>query len=801
MYRIAVIQNGVEMQHSGYVDAIPMYRRFKEIGKNKAEFTRFSGVNIRTLFSQGEEYLLDYDALILGTNATSDDDVYDVLREDGSKELLGKFIELGKGLLICSQKKYKRATEEAKYKEFKVVIRNGETEFQKQLQTDGQGELFYHKEEVQLRNNSKKRISTILPLHYEYEIDERPKSEKSSNGDAATVEQENYTLNQKCILCLPNKINNDIIKGHCEENTFQKHYYRDIISPKYDSAYQPIIVDKKNDADSRNLLMVAVPQKNERIVISTMALDWAGHEELLENIINYLTRGIPHTAFIHKDNYDNSEMRVLTMDAELSKVGYLGYRSIEMFMQNIAWHSLVIFSPDFSEDEVLTAWQKIKKSNPFTKAYHYRTVGQELVLVKYSNNAYIEQQKIDVLAWLNSKRGKRLWDNSFWKTFDVANLIYTIKAPSCKTILPQIVESIITEDDNGKEHYKNGGYDGVLAPTCGVLEILYRAQNVENYNITKNYLLQLYGNLSNQNKMFVLRAFAHCGDNCISDLVNGYTFDETVQLSDMIDIDICLRAETALILYENERDKNKNKGRIKDSIEELCKRQQQNGKWDNLGNTARILIFLLQYQNALHEILNDQIDIPLINEMKSHIDLGVSAIKIAYSTKYFNWENNIVTTANALLALYLYDETSGYKSKDFLKNFFEESQSASSYNALNVALQTLDKSVDEVNKKSGELFEKDITIQRLESRNSKIYRNLYIASSIAGFSLFGIISVFVLLAINYLDAFKGLLGQVFLWIPVAIGLAISPLVVYFIKILSNTSEKKSNKGAKRKDDK
>ncbi len=47
MFRIAVIQNGVEMQHSGYVDAIPMYKNFGRIGKEKAEFTRFSGVNIR----------------------------------------------------------------------------------------------------------------------------------------------------------------------------------------------------------------------------------------------------------------------------------------------------------------------------------------------------------------------------------------------------------------------------------------------------------------------------------------------------------------------------------------------------------------------------------------------------------------------------------------------------------------------------------------------------------------------------------------------------------------------------------
>ena len=60
MFRVAVIQNGIEMQHSGYVDAIQRYRKFARIGREKADFTRFSGVNIRDLFSQGSNYLMDF---------------------------------------------------------------------------------------------------------------------------------------------------------------------------------------------------------------------------------------------------------------------------------------------------------------------------------------------------------------------------------------------------------------------------------------------------------------------------------------------------------------------------------------------------------------------------------------------------------------------------------------------------------------------------------------------------------------------------------------------------------------------
>ncbi len=104
MYRVAVIQNEVEMQHSGYVDSVPKYRERFDFNFDVA-FNRFSGVNIHKLFREGEDALIDYDCLIIGTNATSDSDVYNLLQIKKNKKLLNNFIQQGKGLLICSQKK------------------------------------------------------------------------------------------------------------------------------------------------------------------------------------------------------------------------------------------------------------------------------------------------------------------------------------------------------------------------------------------------------------------------------------------------------------------------------------------------------------------------------------------------------------------------------------------------------------------------------------------------------------------------------------------------------------------------
>lgn len=790
MYRIAVVQNGVEMQHSGYVDAIPMYKRFSKIGREKAEFTRFSGVNIRDLFNQGENYLLDFDALILGTNATSDDDVYNVLREDECKELLAVFIEKGKGILICSQKKFQAKKQEVQDNEYKLSLDAKNDDFMRILDDTGKGEIYYSVSEVKSNPSSKKRVSGILPARYEYVVDERPSTESSSEGSITLVDEMRATLNQRCIFSLPHRITEELIDRHCKKNSFQKHYYRDIIFPVYDSAYQPILIDNR-DMPIRNILMVAVPQRFERIVVSTMALDWAGHEELLENIINYLTRGIPHTAFVHKDNYNNSEMKILTLDAELSKVGNMEYCSINDYLVNVAWHSLVVFSPDFSEKEVLDAWQIIKKNNKFTKVYHYRNVGDELVLVKYSNNTYIEQQKVDVLAWLNSKRGKRLWDNSFWKTFDVARLFYLMGDKDSSSIIKQIVEAIVDKDDKNKSHYKqNGSYDGVLAPSCGVLEILHWAGNKAYYETTRAYLLNKYREEgSSHNKMFIIRTFYRSNDPALQILLDDFSFEGIPNFHDMIDLDLCLYAEIAIILFNNtEKNKSTNKQWIVNSIEELTSRQMQNGKWDSLSNTATILVFLLQYMNELKAVLKDSNERELLDQVKERIDRGVTAIKTAYSAKNFNWENNIVTTANSLLVLFLYDESSEYKSKDFLKNFVDEGRVAANYNALNLALHTLDVAIDDLNTSSNSLAIAENEIVKLQSDTRRLSKRLYITGMIAGFSVVCLLSICIQLALNVPNELVSIISEVFMWLPVAVGTVIPAVVFYVNKKVNKLGE-------------
>lgn len=805
MYRIAVIQNGIEMQHSGYVDAISMYKDFSRIGKEKAEFTRFSGVNIRDLFSLGQYYLMDFDALIIGTNATSDDDVYRVLREESSRVTLEEFIEKGKGVLICSQKKFQPKEEESTNAEYKYTVDAKNDDFIRILENTGKGSYYCKIEEVKRNNSSKQRVTGFLPAHYEYIVDERPSVEGSKDGFANIVPKERCTLNQKCVLSLPNLITNECIDKHCSSNSFQTHYYRDHIIPLITSAYQPLIIDPSHDS-TRSLVMIAVPQNKERIVISTMALDWAGHYELLENIVNYLTRGVPHTALIHKNGkYNNNEMKILAFDAEMSKIGYVEYGNLEDFLNNISWHSLAVFSPDYSETEVLDAWKIIKTNTMFTKAYHYKKIGEELVLVKYSSNAYIEQQKMDVISWLNSKRGIKLWDNSFWKTYDVAKLYYSMGIEGCPAIIGQIVNAVVECDDKSKHYRKDGSYDGVLAPTCGVMELLFWAiscstntvdklKYTEYYNKTKEYLLERFRteNSITHNKMFIIRTFYHCKDRSLKGLIRDFSLKDG-SYNDLIDIDLCLYAEIELVLFlYNKANKNIHKNHIISILETLLARQMQNGKWDSLSNTASILTFILQNLDVFKKsILNGSSESEIVSELQSKTERGIAAIKTAYSSRAFNWENNIVTTSNALLALYLYDNNSDYKSKDFLRSFVGESNESANYNALSLALNTLDSTIEELTEKTDELNKEKKLIEDLQVKNTKYNRRLYFVSSVAGFSLLGLISVFIWVGLKNFAVLKAIVSEVFMWIPIVIGMAIPPIVMFAIKKFSNISDKNS----------
>lgn len=750
MFRIAVIQNEVEMQHSGYVDSVPKYKT-QNFELKEHVFNRFSSVNIRDLFIEGENYLLDYDCLIIGTNATSDGDVYKTLCEERNKHLLELFISLGKGLLICSQKKFNKVEEK---------------------------DTLYNV-----------RKTYFLPDSYEYQVISRPKSENSSDGSVVILD-DNQNKIQEFICNYPRSISDEKIEDSCNKNDFQKHYYRDFISPIYDSSYFPILVDYRESV--RNTLMVACPRKNEKIVISTMALDWAGHYELIENILYYLIIGIPSVAFVNKSNENDIDFDFLVSEADLYRISYKLYNSLDDCLNGKLkkYHTLFVFSPNYTEEEVASFWeQNVKKQNDYIKLFYYKHINKELVLVNFSYYSYIDTQKHEVETWLKSKFDGGFWDNSFWKTFDALFALHNMDI-SINSYLKSIFQKI-------HNHYKNGSYDGVLAPTCGLLELesliknddryKYEIKEIEKYYTeTKEWLIDKYKSTSNYNKKFIIRSFFNSG--CLDDLEQESSdFKDELQRialddanSDKLEVDLCLDIDVCIICINAFGNKKDIENRIKTCTSSIIKNQMQNGRWDNnLGKTARLLVFLLKNkQNSEFVRINSDLD--------NSVNRGIIALRNAYNEN--NWENNIVTTANAITAIVSYDKTAPYKSKDFLNQVNKEAKLADSYNSLLLALSTIDK----ITKKYGESSSELTKLRDAESKLHSCQNNLNVSISVSIVSFLLIISYYIFLAIKDFALFTSMLMESLMWIPIVVGIAITGLVGFIPKFITKKKPKRKD---------
>lgn len=751
MYRIAVIQNEVEMQHSGYVDSVPKYRK-QDFDLREHVFNRFSSVNIGELFIEGENYLLDYDCVIIGTNATSDGDVYGILCDGANKLILEKFISMGKGLLICSQKKFEEDPD-ADESEYKA------------------------------------RRTYFLPDPYEYKVVSRPPKEGSDQGNVTVFNQDPNGI-QKFLCSFPQVIDNRSILEHCTKNDFQKHFYRDYIIPLNDSSYFPVLWDECEIV--RNTLMVARPRKNEKIVISTMALDWAGHYELIENILYYLIIGIPTVAFVDKEEQPVQDFQFLMSEAELSNISYVTYLSTEEAVNSSLrqYHTLYVFSPSYSENEVSEFWEShVKEQNGYIKLFYYKYINSELVLVNFSYFSYIDAQKHEVETWLKSEYRDGLWGNSFWKTYDALFALHRMGqdiSPYLRGAFSKI-----------EKHYRNGSYDGVLAPTCGLFELealimqnedlRKEVPRVEEYlEETQSWLVGRYNGTSSYNKKFIIRSFHNAGffdefitskHNFENELFEVATDDA---LQDKLEIDLCLDAEVCLIYLKTYRERKEIKIRINECIDSILDTQMQNGRWDNnLGKTARLLVFFIAHQ-AQNEFNRKE------KEISEAISRGIIALRNSYQGN--NWENNVVTTANAITAIVSHDQIAAYKSKDFLNQVNKEAKLADSYNSLILALDT----IDILTKKCGKAEVELRKFQNMTNKYEVSQGRLHTMTSVATVSVLLVLSYYLFLGFKDVELFKSMIIESFMWIPIVVGAAITGLIEFLPKIIT-PSRKKKNK--------
>src|SRR6185369_8821811 len=311
-YRVAVIENESESLRYGYANIAPRLAQIKRL--RNYTFERFDNQNLPSLFEN--ERIFSFDSIFISTNATSDGTTLATLREN--RILIEKFITLGKGLFVSNQKK------------------------------------------LAVTNTSDLAVTGFLPAELEITAIERPEA-LSSEGDISIAAEGNSHYDPAdAILCFPETVFGNEILRDCRENDFKPHLYRAYLRPIVGGAYHPLVFDSSYQDEFRPLLIASRQSgTSERVLISTIALDWEWHIKLITNIVVFISEGLPTVAFISGAARPTGDFEYLVSSAALSKIPHSVYQTVDAVPEKLLdVHGIYVFSADCIDEQASSLWQK-----------------------------------------------------------------------------------------------------------------------------------------------------------------------------------------------------------------------------------------------------------------------------------------------------------------------------------------------------------------------------------------------------------------------------------------------------------
>jgi len=654
MYRIAVIENETELQRYGHAHVARNLALAVSLRPDAKyyNFQSFTSANIGQLFQPGDNYIMEFDALFLSTNACSDSVVLSHLRNH--KDRMIEFIENEKGIYVGYQKKLSK---ENKSKD--------PDDFRKAAKTATANNPF-----------------EFLPSYYQFGLveefildgsDEKPefRTKESPEGDIKIYDKNRSDV----ILNYPSEIQEYDILKQCRNNEFQNHLYKSSIYPVLSGSFETLLYDDTpNEDDKRILLARAIPKNKERIIVSSIALDWENHASLLLNIIEFIAKGIPRHAFIQGKD-DNSDFSYLISSAIISKIPCAKYSTIdEISAQMYSIHDIYYFAPSVKDTVVKRFWSKLSTEKGKKKIYHLLTSdssSEEFVLTQYSNSSALDTIKINVHAWLNNyqnTQARGFWDG-FWVTYDTLLMMHAIGldySPYLNGVYA----------DMAKRRRGDGSYDRLIGCTLGMLKLLLLFWPDKKAQICQTH------------EWIISRIFPS-GTSTTVDHMPISAFEKesfliTYKENEEAIKDICrynVKNESFdSLFHEVQTSFVEPQSRSNDCSEiELCRHLQfcnyfqlpythivhaimgkrdSEGKWAGVSRTAGVLIILLSTLGK-EDILRDKLD--------KRFEESINYIRMHYDATTSNWNNLVLDTVRAVQALYLYDKMFTLATRDFFE--------------------------------------------------------------------------------------------------------------------------------------
>ncbi len=411
-YRVAVIQNESELLRYSYADTRHLLTRAKY------EWSYYTSEDIQELGGSLERY----DALIISTNACNSPRILEWLTHNRSK-IVNFLKRKEKGLLVL---------------------------FQMALSDD----------------RGRRTPFPFLPRRFEVRGQYRFRGGEQADQGSLQVGngQERHP-----ILRFPHKIDLAVVQDRCIQNENAPGLYWGFLRKFSADTYSEIVLDGGANPN-RPLLLASRDSNDPRIVLSSLVLDWQRHDDLWENVIRFVVEGPEQVALVRRRGHSSFDMDLLQYALREQRVPHSVFtvNQLAEWTDDDEMFPSVVLDPGWSRGDrlnFLRGFSELSATGKSPSLHYFEEVAPEMrascVIPRQSSYQLAVDNSI---AWLMARWEDRLWDNSFWSTYDVVDLFVTVGEdldPYKERILEEIRPRL----------QSNGSYDDVFGATCAVLQM------------------------------------------------------------------------------------------------------------------------------------------------------------------------------------------------------------------------------------------------------------------------------------------------------------------------------------------
>jgi hypothetical protein len=565
----------------------------------------------------------------------------------------------------------------------------------------------------------------FLPEIFDLTTIVRPRAEeRTTDADLKIVSSEA----QHPIVTFPRKVDVRAIMSQCVNNNLVEGVYWDYLKPGSEGAYQPLLVDAKYEPQ-RDILVVSRTDLTPRIVISTLVVEWQGHDTLWENLVRYVVEGRPSLAVVSKLGTSSNNFRYLTSTIDVKKLPSAKYsfRSLdELKKVSVGPHDALIFDPAWPEKEVLDYYKGLlgTADTGISRIYFFSSTPQGDVIVN-SISRFKEFNRIsrNALTWLTSLRSESnqaYWGGSFWTTIDVLATLQEFGYPIKQ------YERILKAEL--QKHDIDGSYDEVLGPTCGLLEVYFWLYGKEDarYSRTLDWILSHMSGKTLYERASALETIVRLGETVEPHKLAEFK-NEVVSVQSEAQNEFVIHRYVRCLLtcgFSSEAQMF--------ALKLVTLQNKSDGGWINVSNTAATTLTLIRLQSAALKPDHD------IDEM---IFRGIQFIKSTYSEAKWSWENDPLATALALRALRQFEQLVTFPIDELLFSLQGVNKEARSLIAIEAATKQNMKLLQDLNDMSQQCdtgltaLNSSLEKERRDSKFSKILSVVAVGFMMVGLSV------------------------------------------------------------------